>query len=162
MRLARAAAVVALAASAASAAPPETLDLTAFFAGRTHGENRMKLAIGRPKSLIIDSIGKKAANGAFILTDTVREEGKPVRERRWVMRPAGRGRFTGSLTDAIGPVDVQVSGTQATIRYSMKGGLRIDQRLDLQPGGRTLSNQATVRKLGLKVGRVDGIVRKLD
>ena len=34
------------------------------------------------------------------------EEGKPVRKRTWVMRPAGDNHFTGFLSDATGPVDV--------------------------------------------------------
>jgi hypothetical protein len=44
----------------------------------------------------------------------------------------------------------------------MQGGLRIEQRLELQPDGRTLSNHVIARKFGLKFARVDGTVRKLD
>jgi hypothetical protein len=78
------------------------------------------------------------------------------------MRPNGPNRFTGSLTDAAGPVDVTVSGRQAAIRYTMKGGLKIVQRIELQADGRTLSNHVDVRKFGLKFASVDGTVRKLD
>ena len=44
----------------------------------------------------------------------------------------------------------------------MKGGLKVEQRLQLQGDGRTLSNNVVVRKFGLKFAHVDGTVRKLD
>ena len=98
-----------LTASSASAAPGK-LDMLAFFTGKTHGENVMKMALKHSSKLIVDSIGGKGDRGDFVLIDTVREEGKPVRTRKWIMRPAGPNRYTGSLTDAVGPVDVVVEG----------------------------------------------------
>jgi hypothetical protein len=158
-RLAAAALVLA---GAASAAPPAKLDMLAFFNGRTHAENVMKIALKRPAKLIVDSLGGRNKEGEFVLIDTVREEGKPVRERRWVMHPVGPDRFTGSLSDAVGPVSVAINGRTATIRYTMKGGLKVDQRLELQGDGKTLSNQVVVKKFGLRFAHVDGTVRKLD
>ena len=153
-------AVIALSAGA-SAAPPARLDMTAFFAGRTHAENVLKIAFHRPTRLVVDSVGRTVGQ-AFVLVDTVREEGKPVRTRKWVMRPAGPNRFTGTLSDAVGPVEVTVSGRSAQIRYTMKGGLKVDQTLDLQGDGRTLTNRVTVKRFGLRFARVDGKIRKLD
>ena len=52
------------------------------------------------------------------------------------MQPSGANHFTGSLTDAAGPVDVVVAGNTATIRYVMKdGNLQVEQQLTLQPNG---------------------------
>jgi hypothetical protein len=155
-----AAAMVALAGAAPTPAP--TLDMTAFFAGRTHAENIMKIVFKRPAKLVVDSVGGKGDRGDFVLIDTVREEGKPVRTRKWIMRPVGPNRFTGTLSDAVGPVDVAVAGNQATIRYTMKGGLKVDQRLLLLTDGRTLANRVVVRKFGLRFASVEGKVRKLD
>ena len=153
---------VAMALAGAAAAPAPTLDMTAFFTGRTHADNVMKIVFNRPARLVVDSIGGKGDRGDFVLIDTVREEGKPVRERKWVMKPVGPNRFTGSLSDATGPVDVTVNGRQAVIRYTMKGGLKVVQQLALQADGRTLSNHVVVRKFGLKFASVDGTIRKLD
>lgn len=161
MKLAAAAAIVALGATMASA-EPRKLDMLAFFTGKTHAENVMTIVLKRPAKLIVDSVGGKSDRGDFVLIDTVREEGKPVRMRKWVMRPAGPNRFNGTLSDAVGPVDVAVSGDEATIRYTMKGGLKVEQRLQLQGDGKTLSNKVIVRKLGLKFARVEGSIRKLD
>ena len=150
-----------LAASTASA-QPRKLDMLAFFTGKTHAENVMKIALKRPSKLIVDSVGGKGDKGDFVLIDTVREEGKPVRTRKWVMRADGPNHFTGVLTDAVSPVDVTNSGDSAIIRYTMKGGLKVEQRMQLQDDGKTLSNNVIVRKFGLKFARVEGTIRKLD
>ena len=155
-------AAAAMALAGAATAPTPALDMTAFFSGRTHTENVLKIVFKRPARLVVDSVGGRGDRGDFVLLDTVREEGKPVRTRKWIMRPAGSNRFTGSLTDATGPVDVTVSGRQAVIRYTMKGGLKVVQQMDLQADGRTLSNHVDVRKFGLRFASVDGTVRKLD
>jgi hypothetical protein len=156
-----AAALLSLLGSAAVASPPK-LDLTAFFTGRSHADNVMKVAFHDPTKLVVDSIGGRGDRGDFVLIDTVHEGDKPVRTRKWIMRPAGPNHFTGSLTDATGPVDVVVNGDSATIRYQMKGGLNIVQQMQLQGDGRTLSNHVDARKFGLKFARVDGTIRKLD
>jgi hypothetical protein len=146
----------------ASAEPDPKLDMIGFFTGKTHGENIMKVALQRPHKLVVDSVGGKNKEGEFVLIDHVQEEGKPARKRTWVMRPAGENRFTGSLSDAKGPVEVMVSGSSATIRYTMEeGGLKIVQQLKLQPNG-TVTNHTTARKFGMKFGQVDGTIRKMD
>ena len=152
----------AIALAGAAAAPAPALDMTAFFTGHTRTENVLKIVFKSPARLIVDSVGGKGDRGDFVLIDTVREEGKPVRTRKWIMRPIGPNHFTGSLTDATGPVDVVVNGRRAVIRYTMKGGLKVIQQMDLQPDGRTLSNHVVVRKFALKFASVDGTVRKLD
>jgi hypothetical protein len=153
---------VAISLAGAASAPAPALDMTAFFSGRTHADNVMKIVLNRPARLVVDSVGGRGDRGDFVLIDTVREEGKPVRTRKWIMRPVGANRFIGSLTDATGPVDAKVSGRQAVIRYTMKGGLKVIQQMELQADGRTLSNHVVVRKFGLKFASVDGTIRKLD
>jgi hypothetical protein len=161
MRLFVILAVAALGATTTSASP-DKLDVTGFFAGKTHADNVIKIAFHRPHKLIVDSLGGHNKEGDFVLIDTIQEEGKPVRKRTWVMRPVGTNHFSGSLSDATGPVDVVVSGDSATIRYTMKeGGMKVVQQLKMQRDG-TLSNTATARKLGIKFATVDGTIRKLD
>jgi hypothetical protein len=153
-----------LLAGAASAEPdPAKLDMTAFFAGKSHADNVIRIALHGPHKLIVDSVGGRNKEGEFVLIDTVREEGKPVRTRTWVMRPVAGNHFSGFLSDAEGPVDVTVSGNTATIRYTMKDGhLKIVQQIQLQGDGKTLSNHVIAKKFGLTFARVDGTIRKLD
>ena len=163
MKIARAAAIALLAMSGASAAAPDKpqLDMTEFFSGRTHGEGDLRIAFRKPVRHVVDSVGRRASNGEFILLDKIKEGDDPVRERRWVMRPSGSG-YTGTMTDAVGPVRVTVSGGKATIRYKMKGGISIDQQLTLRGDGKTLSNHVTGKRLGIRVARLEGYIRKLD
>ena len=154
--------IVAAAAILAAAPPAPVLDMTAFFTGRTHAENVLKAAFNRPARLIVDSVGGRGDRGDFVLIDTVQEEGKPARTRKWIMRPAGPNRYTGTLSDAVGPVDIIVAGREATIRYTMKGGLKVVQQIELLGDGRTLANHVVVRKFGLKFASVEGKIRKLD
>jgi hypothetical protein len=137
--------------------------MLAFFAGKTHADNIIKVALHSPHKLVVDSIGGRNKEGEFVLVETVQEEGKPVRKRTWVMRPAGDNRFTGYLSDAKGPVEVAVSGDSATIRYTMKdGGLKVVQQVRLQADGKTLASRAVAKKLGITFARVEGTIRKLD
>jgi len=155
--------VLLLAVAPAAAPTPPKLDMTAFFAGKSHAENIIRIALHSPHKLIVDSVGGRNKEGEFVLVDTVREEGKPVRTRTWVMHPAGRDRFTGVLSDAVGPVDVVAKGGSATISYTMKDGhLKIVQQIELQPDGKTLSNHVIAKKFGLTFAHVDGTIRKLD
>jgi hypothetical protein len=154
------AALAIVAAVPATAAPK--LDMVAFFTGKTHGENVMKVMFKRPAKLVTDSFGGKGDRGDFVLIDTVHEERKPVRTRKWIMKPAGPNHYTGSLSDAVGPVDVTVDGDTAIVRYAMKGGIKVEQKMQLRADGKTLTNMIIVKKLGLKVAQIDGAIRKLD
>ena len=155
-------AALALASSTSAYADPGKLDMTAFFTGKTHAENVLKVAFKRPTPLIVDSVGGKGDKGDFVLIDTVREGDKPVRTRKWIMRQVGPGHFTGSLSDAVGPVDITVNGNRAIVQYVMKGGLKVRQQMDLLPDGKTIANRVSVTKFGMKFGSVEGKIRKLD
>jgi hypothetical protein len=162
MRLA-AAALLLLSATASAAPERPKLDMMAFFTGKTHADNVIKIALHAPHKLIVDSIGGRNKEGEFVLIETVREEGKPERKRSWVMHPVGPDHFSGVLTDAAGPVDIVVSGPSATIRYTMKErNLKVVQQLQLQADGKSLANHVVARKFGLTFAKVDGTVRKLD
>lgn len=158
-----AAVLVGAAAAASAASDPPKLDMLAFFTGRTHAENIIKIALHSPHKLIVDSVGGHNKEGEFVLLDTVREEGKPVRTRTWVMHPVGPDHFSGSLSDADGPVDVVVRSDSATISYVMRDGhLNIRQQIKLQADGRSLSNHVIAKKFGLTFAHVDGTIRKVD
>ena len=161
MKLLAAFLVVALSAAAPAVASEQKFDLVGFFTGRTHAESEIKVAFRKPVRHITDSVGRKAANGDFVLVDQIKEDGKPKKERRWVMRRSGPNSFTGAMSEAVGPVQVTIDGAQATIRYRMKGGIRVDQTLTMRDRN-TVINHVAAKKLGVRLGRLDGIIRKLD
>ena len=143
-----------------AAAAPAQVDIVGFFTGRTHADNDIKIVFHSAHKLVVDTVGRREGN-EFLEVDTVREEGKPVRIRTWRMREVGPNHFTGTLSDATGPVDMTVRGMTATIRYVMNGGLNIYETMQLEADGHTLSNHVEARKLGLKFARVDGVIRKI-
>jgi hypothetical protein len=154
-----AAAALALTATASLAAPRQ-LDLNAFFSGRSHADNDLKIVFHRPTKLIVDSVGRAEGN-QFVMVDTVHEGDKPVRSRKWVTHQIGPGHYGGTLSDATGPVDIVVHGDTAIIRYQMKGGLDILETMQLQANG-TLANHVVAKKFGLTFAHVDGTIAKLD
>ena len=162
MKLAAAAGALLLSVPSALATPDPRLDLTAFFTGRSHADNVLKIAFHHPTPLIVDRVGGRGDRGDFVVIDTVHEGDKPVRTRKWVMREVAPGHFTGSLSDATSPVDVVVNGNTAVIQYVMKGGLHVRQEMDLLADGKTLANHAVVKKFGLRFASVEGKIRKLD
>ena len=157
MRLLVALALLLAAAPAAAA----DMDFVAFFLGRTEAENEVKIAFRKPVKQVTHSIGKKAPNGDLVLNDTIKEEGKPTKTRRWVMRAAGPNKFSGTMSDAVTPVKVTISGKTATLRYKVKGGISVEQTLTMRDS-KTVVNHVAAKKLGVRLGRLDGTIRKLD
>ncbi|MBA3525962.1 MAG: DUF3833 domain-containing protein [Pseudomonadota bacterium] len=165
MKLAAAAAALALCGCASDVTLPasdsETLDPVAFFAGRTHGEAMLDTLIESPVRVTVDSVGRMRGN-ALVLDQVIRSADKPARIRRWTMWPVSPNRFSGSLTDATGPVHGTTEGPRAYIRYTMKNGFKVEQQLALQSDGRTILNRLEVTKFGLRVATLTETIRKLD
>jgi hypothetical protein len=138
-----------------------SLDPIAFFTGRTKGEGELDKMFSRPVQISVDSIGERQGD-TLTLDQSIREGEKPPRVRRWVMKRVAADRYTGTLTDATGRVDVTITGPSASINYTMKGGFDVDQQLTLQSDGRTLLNRMQVKKFGVRVATLKETIRKLD
>lgn len=151
-----------LAAAQPAAAPPEFRpDL--FFTGRTRGRGTVTIATSsRPRVLEVEGEGRIEPGGALVLDQAVRLDDKPTRRSFRISRAAD-GTWQGTLSDAAGPVAASVAGDTLRLSYRMKrAGLRMNQTLTLQPGGRTLLNRARVTMFGVPVARIDEIIEKLD
>jgi hypothetical protein len=97
----------------------------------------------------------------LLLTQTIHEPGKAPRTRTWRMRKEPAGRYSGTLSDAKGPVRVDVEPAGIRIRYTDKDNLDFDQRLTAT-GPRELRNRMTVKRFGIRVATFDEVIRKLD
>ena len=132
-----------------------------FFRGRTHGEGTLKTIFQPTKRIAVDSEGRSEKDGSLLLEQVIHEAGKPVRKRYWRLRQTAPDRFEGTLTDAAGPVRVDVSGNGVRIRYKAKNHLDFDQRLT--PGNaKEVHNKMRVKRFGIVVARFDEVIRKLD
>jgi Protein of unknown function (DUF3833) len=138
------------------------LDPLAFFAGHSQGEAILKIALRQPRAVAVTSHGHWGSDGAMLLDQTVTLAGRPATQRQWQLRHHGPGRIIGHLSDATGPVIGSVIGNRLHLRFAMKGGLRADQWLALQPGGSVLHNVMIVRKWGLPVARIDEVITRAE
>lgn len=136
-----------------------SLDPIAFFTGETRGTGTLTPVIGRSVPITVVSHGTPQPDG-LRLVQRITEGDKPVRLRTWIIRQSGHGSFTGTLTDADGPVMMTVSGPRATVAYSTPSGLSIRQQLALQPDGRTLLNRLQAFRFGIRVATLDETIRR--
>ena len=154
-------AVVAAAFAPASAGAERIDDPLRFFEGRTESVGTVKVLAGKPYRSRSLGRGQIRADGTLELVQRVQEEGKPARIRRWLIRRAGPGRFSGTMSEATGPVTVEEVGGRYRFRFKMKGSLSVEQWLTPAAGGRSATNKVIIRKFGVKVGSSQGVVRKI-
>lgn len=154
-------AVVGAAIAPAPAGAQRISDPLRFFEGRTETVSTVKVFTRKPFRSRSLGRGQIRADGTLELVQRVQEEGRPTRVRRWLIRRVAPGRFAGSMSEATGPVTVEEVGGRYRFRFKMKGDLSVEQWLSPAAGGRSATNKITVRKLGVKVGSSEGIVRKI-
>ena len=156
-------AVLALPACAKSAPPlPDgpPLDPLAFFTGRSHGDATLAQIMKSDRSVTVESRGRMGKDGWLTLDQHILAQGDKPRDRSWKLRQAGPGHWTGTLTDAVGPVEAVTNGGGVLIRYTMKGGLTVEQTLMPIAGRRALDNHLYVTKLGLQLAHLHEIISK--
>ena len=142
--------------------PTPAFDAVAFFEGRTEGLGTLTVRTRAPEIVRVESVGTPRPDGGLRLHQTIRRGGDPATERTWELVPVGPGRYTGTLTDADGPVEAWTEGDRLYIRYGMGGGLSMRQELTLQPRGDLALNLATVRFLGVPIARLSEQIRRVD
>ena len=153
-------------AACTAAAPPEAqqsgpaFDPVAFFSGPTHGDGKLDQIMKDVRTVTVDSVGRPEANGSLTLTQRIAMQGDPPRTRVWKLKQVAPRRYTGSLTDANGPVETVAIGRALRIRYPMKGGLMVEQWLTALPGGRAIDNRLTVTKWGMRVASLRERIEK--
>lgn len=145
----------------ALAASVPSFDPLRFFAGRTEGQGRLRIAFHRARAIRVHGRGR-VSGGELTLDQTVEEAGTPPRTRAWRIAAVAPGRYAGTLTDARGPVTAEAADATLRLRYKTAGGVSIEQRLRLAPDGRSATNRLIARKLGITVARLDEVIRKID
>lgn len=135
-------------------------DPVEFFAGHTQGEAKLQTLTGRSHAVSVDSVGKSDGRGGLILKQKIVEDREPPRIRTWTIRPTGPNHWSGTLTDAAGPVSVERTSADVTIRYRMRNGASVEQHLE-KPPGVVVDNHMTVSRFGIRLARLDEQIRKL-
>jgi hypothetical protein len=133
-----------------------------FFEGRTESLATIKLMMKKPYKSRSVGRGEIKGDGSLHLVQRVEDEGKPPHERRWHIREIGPGRFTGTMSEAKGPVTIDEVGGRYRFRFKMKGNVSVEQWIAPLPGGKTASTKVTIRKMGITVGQSEGTIRRLE
>lgn len=141
-----------------SAAPFSPL---AFFSGDTVGAGNFRRIAARHRAVHVRGRGTVRGGDTILLEQRVEVAGKPPTNRRWTLHALGDGRYTGVLSEAVGPVSGEVQGAVFKISFHAKGGFRVHQTMRLQPDGRTVLNHLVVRKFGIRVAVLDETIHKL-
>jgi hypothetical protein len=135
-------------------------DPIAFFTGETEGVGRLKVMFSRAKTMHVIGHGVLQADGMLVLDQTVTAQGDLPKVRQWRIRQTAPDHYAGSLTDASGPVRLDVTGDRLRIRYHAKGGLAFSQVLMLQAGGQVAHNVMRVRKFGMVVATIRETIQR--
>lgn len=132
-----------------------------FFEGRTESVSTVKVIT--KKAFLSRSLGRGEIkpDGTLLLVQRVEDDGQPPFDRRWRIRQVGPGRFTGTMSEAKGPVTVEEIGGRFRFRFKMKGNVSVEQWLTPMPDGRSARSKVTIRKLGITVGHSEGTIHKL-
>ena len=134
----------------------------AFFEGKTEATSTTKIMMRKPYSTRNVGEGRIMADGSLTMVQQIEDQGKPPFQRRWHIRKVAPGRFSGTMSEAIGNVAIDEVGGRYRLRLKMKGGLSVEQWITPLPGGKSARSELTVRKLGMVVARGQGTIRKLS
>lgn len=135
-------------------------DPATFFAGRTEGKGTLSIALKGRQTTLVEGAGQIEPDGTIVLDQDVRQGDKAPTHRQWRLHPTAPGHYGGTLTDANGPVEGEVSGNRLHLAFPMKGGLHAQQWLYLQPGGQVARNRMVVTKFGVPVASLDETITK--
>lgn len=144
------------------AAGAPVFDPLRFFAGRTRGEGRLKVVLRSAVAVSVRGRGTPQPDGSLVLEQRIVEGAKPPRTRHWRLREVSPGRYTGTLSDARGPVTDIVRGRSLRLAYATPGGFRIRQWLTLAPDGQSADNWLEARRFGIKVAGLHETITRAD
>jgi hypothetical protein len=161
MRKLRAPLLVVCIAFATPAGSQTTVRPLDFFQGTTVSEGTLRVALKDPVRTRSVSRGSLEPNGTLVLVQRVEDEGEPPRERRWRIRQTGPRTYSGTMSEASGPVTVEQVGARYRFRFKMKGNLSVEQWLAPQADGRSARSNISVRKFGLVVATSQATIRKV-
>jgi hypothetical protein len=142
-------------------APAQLSPLERFFAGRTEGTGTVRIIMSGTSTVRTQGRGRILPDGSLALDHVVHQQGEPVRRRSWHMRRTGPGRYTGTISDARGPVAGELQGNRLHITYRTREGHAVDQWITFHPDGRTATNQMTFRRMGIRLATLQETIRRV-
>lgn len=140
---------------------PDTGTLERFFAGRTEGTGTVRIILSGSAEVRTQGQGRVMPDGSLVLEHVVHQQGAPVRRRTWRMRRVAPGRYSGTISDARGPVTAEANGNRVHVTYRTGEGHNVDQWITFNPDGRTATNRMTFRRFGMRVASLEETIRRV-
>ena len=126
-----------------------------FFLGATHGVGTLSTRFRATRTLHVEGMGRREADGSFRLDQTVTFDDGAVETRTWRLERTSPSTYHATLSDAAGDVSAESSGNTFHLRYLLRQPrVMMEQWLYLQPDGHTVLNRATVSVLGVPWARL--------
>ena len=122
----------------------------------------LRVDFSHAKRVHVEGEGRVGSDGALTLVQQVQQHGSPTHVRTWRLKSRGDGSFDASLSDAVGPVDVEAHDNLLHVRFLLKRGLGVEQWIYLQSDGRSALNRMVVRKFGIPVAALRETIRKVE
>lgn len=130
------------------------------FSGPSQGNGSLRLFLGHRRAFHVRSLGKIQNDGSFTLDQTITFDGKINQTRSWTIYHVSPLHYTGTLSDAAGPVSGHTSGRVLFLKYRVKGPFVMHQILTLMSDGKTIDNVGRITLLGIPVGFMHEIIRR--
>jgi hypothetical protein len=140
------------------------LALESFFSGRSEGEGTFVNSwTGSERRFHVDVHGTWDGATLVLVEDFAYADGQKE-TKTWRLKATGPGSFTGTREDVVGEARVWTDGAVVRLAYDVELGgwiVSFADVLALQPDG-SLLNRANVGKWGIRLGRVELVLRKRD
>lgn len=143
-----------------AAQPP--MDPFAFYEGVTDTSGTLRVMMHGPVHTHCISRGEVRPDGSLSLVQQVEDEGKAPYLRHWLVKQVSPGHFIGTMSQASGPVAIDRIGDRYRFRFSMSGGLSVEEWLTPLPGGKSAKSSIRVHKFGIRVASSEALVRKIS
>jgi hypothetical protein len=130
----------------------------AFFEGTTESVSTMRITLQKPYVSRAVGVGKILPDGSIEVVQHVVEQGRREFERRWQMRQVRPGLFTGTMSEAIGPIKVERIGKAYRFRFTLKNHLSAEEWITPESDTKA-TTRMTVRKFGIAVAHSEGWIR---
>jgi hypothetical protein len=139
----------------------KTTEPMRFFEGGTEMVSVVKVVMKKPYRSRTIGQGHMLPDGTLSLVQQVHEAGKPTQRRHWRIKQTDSDSFQGTMSEAVGPVQVEEINDDFRFKFKMKGNLVVEQWVTPLADGKSARTRMTVRKLGMRVATSEGVIRRI-
>lgn len=132
-----------------------------YFAGRTRSSGVIEAgAFGNERRFEGETSGRRGADGTVTFDQVIRFADGKRQARRWVLRRTGPDTYVATANGVVGEARGTVQGRTLRLAYTLvpepgSGAVEMDQVMELQADGVTLSNHTLIGTSGFPLRTVN-------